>query len=103
MYNLIVGRYQWDLAKNEQLIRRRGISFEEIVWHIAQGHVMDVLISDKEKYKGQKQFVIDVNGYACLVPFTEHGYEIVLKTIIPSRKLTKRYLRKGGSHNGASE
>ena len=96
-------RYQWDPAKDAWLLRSRGISFEAIVWHIAEGHLLDVLISDKERYKGQKQFVVDVQGYAYLVPFVEQGDAIVLKTIIPSRKLTRQYLRKGGAGDGATE
>ena len=91
-----MGAYQWDPEKNEWLLRERGVSLADMIWHIAQGHLLDVLISDTPKYKGQKQFVVEVNGYAYLVPFVEEGEAIVLKTIIPSRKLTKRYLRKGG-------
>ena len=93
-------RYQWDAAKNEWLLRERGISFEEIVWHIAQGHLLDVLISDKEHYKGQKQLVVNVNGYAYLVPILEEAEVIILKTAIPSRKLTKQYLQKEDASNG---
>jgi uncharacterized DUF497 family protein len=92
--------YDWDVAKNEWLVKERGISFEEIVWHIAQGHLLDVLISDKESYKGQKQLVININGYAYLVPIIEQGEVIIMKTIIPSRKLTRRYLDKEGARNG---
>ena len=95
--------YQWDTAKNEWLLRHRSISFEQIVWHIAEGHLLDVLTSDKEQYKGQTQLVVNVNGYAYLVPCTEDGGAITLKTIIPSRKLTKRYLRRGGAGDGATE
>ena len=98
-----MARYQWDAAKNEWLLRHRGISFDQIVWHIAEGRVLDVLISNKEQYEGQKQFVVDVNGYAYLVPFIEEGEAIVLKTIIPSRTLTRQYLRKGGAGDGATE
>jgi uncharacterized DUF497 family protein len=98
-----MARYQWDPAKNEWLLRHRGISFEQIVWHIAAGHLLDVLLSDKEQYKGQRQLVVGVQGYAYLVPFVEQGDLIVLKTIIPSRKLTRRYLRKGGAGDGATE
>ncbi len=93
-------RYDWDAAKNEWLLKERGISFEEIVWHIAQGHLLDVLISEKERYKGQKQLVVNVNGYAYLVPIIEEGDIIILKTIIPSRKLTGQYLRKEDASNG---
>jgi len=98
-----MARYQWDPAKNAWLLQHRRISFEEIVWHIAEGHLLDVLISERAKYKGQKQFVVAVQGYAYLVPFVEEGEAIVLKTVIPSRKLTKQYLRKGGTVDGATE
>lgn len=95
-------RYHWDPAKNEWLIRHRRISFEDIVWAMAHGHLVDVLISDKERYKGQKQLVVDVKGYAYLVPVVEQGELMVLKTIIPSRKLTKQYLWKGGAGDGTT-
>ncbi len=88
--------YQWEPAKNTWLIRHRGISFEDILWAIAQGDLLDVLVSDKARYKGQKQLVVNVKGYAYLVPVEEHGETCTLKTIIPSRKLTRQYLRKGG-------
>lgn len=94
--------YQWDPAKNAWLLQHRGISFDQIVWHIAEGHLLDVLVSDKAQYKGQKQFVVEVQGYAYLVPFAEEGEMITLKTIIPSRKLTRRYLRKGGTGDGTT-
>jgi len=37
-------------------------------------------------------FVVSIEGYAYLVPFIENESEIFLKTIIPSRKATKKYL-----------
>jgi hypothetical protein len=36
--------------------------------------------------------VVDVEGYAFLVPFVTDGDVWFLKTIIPSRKMTKQYL-----------
>ena len=72
-------RYSWDTGKNEWLIRHRRISFEDIVWAVAHGHLLDVLISDKERYKGQKQLVVDVKGYAYLVPLVEQGELILLR------------------------
>jgi len=36
------------------------------------------------------------------VPFVEEGDAIILKTIIPSRKLTRQYLRKGGAGDGTT-
>jgi hypothetical protein len=42
--------------------------------------------------------VVEVDDYAYLVPFVEHDEEVFLKTIIPSRKATRRCLR--GEDNG---
>jgi len=38
--------------------------------------------------------VINIENYACLVPYIESDTEIFLKTIIPSRKATSKYLEK---------
>ncbi len=75
------------------LIRERGISFEEIVFHIGKGDVLDLLEHpNPERYPKQRVYVVDVEGYAYVVPFVEDEVEVFLKTIIPSRKATRDYL-----------
>ena len=72
----------------------REISFEDIVLFIEMGFLLDVLEHpNQEKYNGQKIFVVQIDEYAYLVPFIEDDNEIFLKTIIPSRKATKKYLQ----------
>ena len=84
--------FTWDQKKNEQLKKERGISFEEIVYHIEKGDVADLLEHPNQKrYPGQRIFVVIVNQYLYLVPFEESEEEIILKTIIPSRKATRHY------------
>jgi len=46
------------------------------------------------RYPGQKIYIVEINNYAYLVPFIETEREIFLKTIIPSRKATKKYLEE---------
>lgn len=71
----------------------RGISFEEIVFHVEKGDVLDILKHPNlKKYSGQRIMVVNVEGYAYLVPFVEDDQEVFLKTIIPSRKATRDYL-----------
>lgn len=85
--------YRWDMAKNDTLIRERGISFEEIVAQLEQGRWLAILDHpNRKRYGHQKVFVVEIVGYAYAVPFVEQGDEIFLKTVIPSRKLTRRYL-----------
>ena len=88
-------RFNWNSEKNEQLRIDRGISFEEILFHIENGDVLDILQHpNQEKYGGQRIFVVEVNEYVHLVPFVEDETEVFLKTIIPSCKATKKYLGK---------
>ena len=93
--------FSWNVAKNEKLKTDRGISFEEIVFHIERGDVLDILEHpNQHRYVGQRVFVVNVAGYAYLVPFEESDTEVLLKTIIPSRKATKRYLSSKESRDG---
>ena len=86
--------FSWNNEKNQLLKSERNVSFEEVVFHIERKHVLDIVEHpNQEKYKGQKIFVVNIDNYAYLVPFVESEREIFLKTIIPSRKATKKYLR----------
>ena len=84
---------EWDPEKNERLLRGRGISFE--VCAIKIERVLDrVKHPNKDKYPNQWMYIVEVDGYAYAVPFVEHNGNIFLKTIIPSRKFTRKYLKK---------
>ena len=86
--------FSWNAEKNESLTRERGVSFEETVFHIERGDLLDILEHpNQERYPGQKIFVVNINGYAFLVLFVESETEVFLKTVIPSRKATDTYLR----------
>ena len=87
-------RFEWDDAKNMQLKLERGISFEEIVFLIEHGGLVDVIPHPNPgKYPNQSVYVIRINNYIYLVPFVKDDKGTrFLKTIIPSRKATKRYL-----------
>lgn len=87
--------FTWDAEKNEKLRAERGISFEEILFHIERGDLLDVLEHpNQKKYRGQRVFVVKVKDYVYLVPFAETESEVFLITIIPSRKATRQYLRR---------
>jgi len=89
--------YNWNKEKNLLLKETRGISFEQIVMHIEQGDLVDIIRHpNNEKYANQKILIVNVKNYIYAVPFVENANEKFLKTIIPSRKFTKKYL---GGHN----
>ena len=86
--------FDWDARKNERLIQERNISFEEVLIAIAGGYLLDIVEhSNKAKYPNQRIFIVQIEEYAYLVPFVEDGEKIFLKTIIPSRKATKKYIK----------
>jgi hypothetical protein len=86
--------FSWNEEKNELLKAERRIAFEDVVFYIEKGFLLDVLEHpNQEKYKGQKIFIVQIDDYVYLVPFIENEHEIFLKTIIPSRQATKQYLK----------
>ncbi len=85
--------FEWSQEKNRKLIKERGISFEAIVFHIEGGDVL-AIVPGKGGFAHQRQFIIAVNGYVYIVPFVEEEDRVFLKTIIPSRKMTKRFLER---------
>jgi uncharacterized DUF497 family protein len=89
----MVKYFTWDEAKNERLKADRGVGFEEIVFHIERGDLLDrVEHPNQERYQGQRMFVVRRHDYVYLVPFVEDDTSVFLKTIIPSRRATKHYL-----------
>ena len=85
----------WDPEKSRQLRSERDIGFEEILIAIEEGCLLDITEhQNKAKYPNQRVFVLNISSYVYLVPFVEDNEKIFLKTIIPSRKATKKYIIK---------
>ncbi|MCR4277725.1 MAG: BrnT family toxin [Candidatus Berkelbacteria bacterium] len=83
----------WDEAKNAQLRLERDVSFEDVVTAIDDNRLLDTVVHPNQKrYPGQKFYIIEIERYAYLVPYVEDEQKIFLKTIIPSRKATKKYI-----------
>ena len=87
--------FDWDSQKNQKLKKDREISFEEILIAIDEGKLLDIVEHpNKNKYPNQKIFIVNINNYAYLVPFVEDEEKVFLKTIIPNRKATEKYIIK---------
>ena len=83
----------WNSEKSVVLKASRGIGFEDVVFYIERGDILDdYLHPNQQAYPGQRIMVIVIANYAYLVPYVENEEELFLKTIIPSRKATQRYL-----------
>jgi len=82
----------WNNEKSQMLKALRGICFEDIVFYIEKGDVLqDYLHPNQKKYPEQRILVVGIDNYAYIVPYVENKEEIFLKTIIPSRKATEIY------------
>ncbi|HAJ78961.1 MAG TPA: hypothetical protein DCO75_04255 [Fibrobacteres bacterium] len=57
-------------------------------------HIFRIDNPNEAKYSHQRVFIVRISDYVFVVPFVENETEIFLKTIIPNRKMTKKYLPK---------
>ena len=88
--------FRWGEEKNESLKSVRGVAFEKVVVAVEAGGLLDILEHpNKLKYPKQKVLVVSFDSYVYLVPFIEETDHYFLKTIIPSRKATRDYLKQG--------
>ena len=87
--------FNFSADKNAWLIDQRGISFEEVIAAISSGSVLDIIDHpNPAEYGHQKMYVVHLRDYVYLVPFVAQGEGVVfLKTIIPSRKAKKMFLK----------
>ncbi|MFM8636091.1 MAG: BrnT family toxin [Planctomycetia bacterium] len=86
-------QFDWNDDKSQALKAERDVSFEDVVFHLTAGGLLDVLDPPNPgAYPGQRILIVGIDGYAFVVPFVADGDVLFLNTIIPSRKMTKRYL-----------
>jgi uncharacterized DUF497 family protein len=82
--------FAWDDAKNAKLRKERGIGFEDVVFHIERGDLLDILEhQNRDRYPGQRIFVVRREDYVYLVEFVEDEHTVFLKTIL-----------RAGNHEG---
>ena len=72
--------HAWNPEKNELLKTSRGVCFEDIVFYIEAGNLLDIVSHPNQaKYPEQKVYAVDIEGYTYLVPFIESEQEVFLK------------------------
>jgi hypothetical protein len=84
----------WDKQKAENLLNDpvRNITFERCVVAIESGHILNNI--ENPARNGQNIFILEIDDYAYVVPYVEDANAMYFKTIYPSRKYTKLYLRQ---------
>ncbi len=86
--------FRWDNEKNELLKNNRGICFEQVVILMEREDILETVEHpNQNKYPGQKIATVMIDDYAYLVPYVQKSDEIFLKTMIPSRKATIKFMR----------
>tara|TARA_Y100001934_G_scaffold257317_1_gene326348 strand:+ start:126 stop:410 length:285 start_codon:yes stop_codon:yes gene_type:complete len=86
--------FDWSDEKDAKLRQERGVGFQEVVFHIDRGDVLEVAEHpNQKKYPGQKILFVRIDDYVYLVPCVEEAGKTFLKTIIPSRIATRRLLK----------
>ncbi len=85
--------------KNQLLKATRGISFEDVQDAIEKDNLLADITHPSQKHPHQRIYVVEIKGYIYAVPYVinPEKKEIFLKTIYPSRILTKQY-KKGGKN-----
>jgi hypothetical protein len=86
--------------KNQLLKATRGTGFEEILHAIEEGNLLADITHTSQRRPDQRLYVVKIKKYAYAVPYimNPNKREIFLKTIYPSRTLTKQYIQ-GGNHD----
>ena len=81
--------------KNELLKSTRGIGFEEVLELIQNGSILDDLEHPALARSSQRIYLVKIKKHVYAVPYVINlkKQEIFLKTVYPSRKYTKLYLK----------
>jgi hypothetical protein len=85
---------RWNSDKDAQLRShptRGGVGLAECAAIIETGQILDD--APHPKRQNQRMFIIEINGYAYAVPYTQDGNVVFLKTAFPSRKHTEAFLK----------
>jgi len=82
-------KIQWNEEKNKHLIKTRYISFEIVEELIKEDAVIIEPHPNREKYRNQLIILFRYKGYWWVCPAVELEDGFFLKTIYPSRKITK--------------
>jgi tRNA U34 2-thiouridine synthase MnmA/TrmU len=90
------------LHKQAYVVVAKRPQTNELVVAIESGGLLDVLAHPNTKrYPNQRLLVVTWDSYAYLVPYVEEGEYFFLKTVIPSRKATREYLKTGDPDDAA--
>lgn len=87
-------RYRIDFSEEKNLLLKetRGIEFEDVIDAIAKGNIIDDF-QNKKAHPNQRILAVRMRQYVYAVPYILDKKKgvVFLKTVYPSRVLTKKY------------
>lgn len=88
-------KFRYSALKNKELIKKRGIGFDELIDEINNGNLLNVIEHhNPAQYPHQRIMQILCLGKVYCVPYVKEENDIFfLKTLYPSRKALKQYLK----------
>lgn len=91
-------RYTFDYSKEKDLVLKetRNVSFKDVIEAYKQGKKLADLENKSKGRTNQGLLVVNIRKYAFVAPYVidENRKKVFLKTVYPSRKLTKKHLLK---------
>lgn len=85
-------KIEFNEEKNKLLKETRWVCFEDVMVIIENWEIIDII--PNENYKNQQNLVIKINNYIYICPFIQTEDTFFLKTLFPSRKHNKIYLKQ---------
>jgi hypothetical protein len=87
-------KIEFGQEKNLLLQEIRGVGFDQVIEAIGKGQILDDLRN--KNHPKQRLLVVKIQNYIYAVPYVINKKEgtIFLKTVYPSRVLTKKYLKR---------
>lgn len=81
--------------KNQLLKATRGVGFDEIINVLAGGGLVADLAHPSRKHCHQRLYAVRIKQYVYAVPYVidQAKNQLFLKTVYPSRTLTKKYIK----------
>ncbi len=90
-------QYAFDYSKEKDFLLKetRKISFEDVIEAVSKGKQIADLKHASKKYPNQRLLVVQIDKYIYVAPyvFDKQRKRYFLKTVYPSRKLTKKYIK----------
>lgn len=87
----------WRGQKNAALREKYGFGFERVLVALTENDLLAVREHpNRDRHRHQGQLVVEIEGYAWVVPFVEKDAGILFETMFPGRRATKEFL-EGGS------